>query len=388
MISDRPVPPADSGAVAYAAPRRRDRLRIAHICESGEPGGAERMILQLAEEQRRRGHDVLPLGPDNADPWLRRELQRAGFEPETFPVRRAADPVCLATIVRLLRRHRIDVVHSHAFFAAVYGGAAAWLLRKPHVITMHGSRYYLHRRHRRLALRWSARRSRAVVGVSAASAAELVAGVGLPPSAVQVVYNGVPRSAGDRERGRRALGVSAEEMLVVAIGSLFPVKGHSVLVRALAQLGNAGGAPAWRAAIAGIGGEERALRALIDATGLNDRIALLGFRDDVPDLLAAADVYAMPSLYEGSPLALMEAMFAGKAIVASAVGGIPELVTDGCEAVLTPPGDVTALAGVLQSLLNDPERRMRMGAAAQRRAESTFTLERMTDDYERLYAGM
>jgi glycosyltransferase involved in cell wall biosynthesis len=362
-------------------------MRIAQVCESGEPGGAETMMLQLAEELRRRGHEVLPLGPENADPWLHAEFRRAGFEPATFPVRGPADPACLAAITRFLHRRRVDVVHSHAFFAAVYGGAAAWLLRKPHVITMHGSRYYLNRRRRRAALRWSARRSRAVVAVSSATAAELAAGIGLPPTAVRVVYNGVPYRPGDRTRMRRELGLAPDELFIVAIGSLFPVKGHVVLLRALAALGDAADAPRWRAAIAGIGGEEGALRAFIDDHRLGDRVSLLGFRSDVPDVLAAADVYAMPSLYEGAPLGLMEAMFAGKAIAASAVGGIPELVSHGREALLTPPGDAGALAASLRSLLPDPERRARLGRAAQRRAASQFTLERMTDEYERLYVG-
>jgi glycosyltransferase involved in cell wall biosynthesis len=364
---------------------REARLRIALLCESGEPGGAERMLLQLAEELRRRGHDVLPLGPVGADPWLHTEFRRSGFEPATFPVRGPADPVCFATIVRLLRGHRIDVVHSHAFFAAVYGGAAAWLLRKPHVITMHGSRYYLRRRRRRAALRWSARRSRAFVGVSSAMAAELAAALALPPAAVNVVYNGVPHQPGDRGRVRRELGLGPDELLVVAVGSLFPVKGHAVLMRALARLRDVADVPPWRAAIAGTGGEEAALRTLIGEHCLGDRVSLLGFRSDVPDVLAAADVYVMPSLYEGAPLALMEAMFAGKAIAASAVGGIPELVSHDREALLTPPGDSAELATSLRSLLCDPERRGRLACAAQRRAASRFTLERMTDEYERLY---
>ena len=328
------------------------------------------MMLQLAEELRRRGHDVLPIGPADADPWLHGEFRRSGFEPATFSMRAPADPGCLATIVRLLHGHRVDVVHSHAFLAAVYGGAAAWLLRKPHVITMHGSRYYLDRRRRRVALRWSARHSRAVVGVSSATAAQLVTGLGLPPSAVRVVYNGVAYQPGDRGRQRRELGLSASELLVTAVGSLFPVKGHAVLLRALRQLRDAEGVPPWRAVIAGIGGEQATLQEYIDQHRLADRVTLLGFRADVPDLLAATDVYVMPSLYEGSPLALMEAMFAGRAIAASRTGGIPELVSHDAEALLTAPGDERALAASIHTLLCDADRRARLGRAAQASARA------------------
>jgi glycosyltransferase involved in cell wall biosynthesis len=364
----------------------QQRMRIALVYESGEPGGAERMLLQLADRLRARGHYVLPVGPDDTDPWLHTELQQAGFEPATFHIRGPADPTCLATIIWHLRRHRIDVVNSHAFFAAVYGGAAAWLLRTPHVITMHGSRYHTRQQRRRTALRWSAKRSRAIVGVSAATASELADGLGLPRSAVQVVYNGVPNQPGDRERVRRELGLNPDEQLIVAVGSLFPVKGHAVLLRALELLRH-DDVRGWRAAIAGIGGEEHSLRHFIDARSLDDRVTLLGFRRDVPDLLAAADIYVMPSLYEGSPLSLMEAMFAGKAIAASATGGIPELVSNAEEALLTNPGDASELAASLRLLLADPALRARLGVAARRRAASQFTLDRMTDEYEQLYAA-
>jgi glycosyltransferase involved in cell wall biosynthesis len=345
------------------------------------------MMLQLAEELRERGHGVLPIGHADGDPWLATQFRAAGFEPATYSLRTPADPACLARVVGLLRRHQIDVVHSHEFFASVYGGAAAWLLRKRHVITMHGSRYYMARRVRRIALRWSARRSHAMVAVSSATAGELTAALRLPPGTVRVVYNGVPHHQGDRTVVRREFGLGDGELLVVAVGSLFPVKGHIVLLRALAQLANAADIPPWRVAIAGIGGEEAALRAFIDEHGLGGRVTLLGFRGDVPDLLAAADVYAMPSLREGSPLALMEAMFAGKAIAACAVGGIPELVSHDVEAVLTTPGNASELAASLRSLLSSPELRARLGRAAHRRAASKFTLDRMTDEYERLYAG-
>jgi glycosyltransferase involved in cell wall biosynthesis len=363
------------------------KLRVALFCESGEPGGAERMMLQLAEQLRERGHEILPLGPEDGDPWLATQYRAAGFDPATYSLRSAADPLCLAQVMRTLRRHRIDVVHSHDYFAAVYGAAAAWLLRKPHVITMHGTRYYTERPHRRVALKWGATHSRALVGVSAATADELATTLRLPRSAVRVIYNGVTARAGNGEAVRRELQLREEERLVVAVGSLFPVKGHVVLLRALRRLANDDGVPPWRAAVAGIGGEEGALRTFIAEHGLTDRVHLLGLRSDVPDLLAAADVYAMPSLSEGSPLALMEAMFAGTAIVASRTGGIPELVSDDDDALLTPPGDDAALAAALGRLLSDADLRVRLGAAARRRAQSRFTNERMTDEYERLYVG-
>jgi glycosyltransferase involved in cell wall biosynthesis len=368
--------------MAYAA-----RLRIALLCESGEPGGAESMMLELGKDLRARGHEVLPIAPANGDPWLATQFRLSGFEPETFSVRAAADPVALARVTRVLQRHRVDVVHSHDYYAAVYGATAAWLLGKPHVITMHGTRYHVGRARRRFALRWSAMHSRALVGVSSATATELATELRLPRASVRVVYNGVTHRPGDRERVRRELNLPPDGLLILAVGSLFPVKGHIVLLKALAELAKGADAPRWKAAIAGSGREEAALRGFIGQRGLSDRVHLLGFRTDVPDLLAAADVYALPSLSEGTPLALLEAMFAGRAVVASRVGGIPELVGHHEEALLARPGDPSDLAESLMALLADAGLRARLAEAARRRAESRFTLERMTDEYERLYAG-
>jgi glycosyltransferase involved in cell wall biosynthesis len=363
------------------------KLRIALMGETGGPGGAERMMLQLAEELRRRGHEVFPIGPARRDPWLRTQFRERGFEPNTFDIRGQIDPLGLAQIVRLLRRLRVDVVHTHEFQMSVYGGLAAWLQGTPFVITMHGGRYYAERLRRRLALRWSVRRCRALVGVSAATAAELVARLGVPASAVQVVHNGVRYRAGDPSKLRAELGIAPEELLVVAVGNLYPVKGHAGLLDALSILDRGPDEAPWRLAIAGRGKEEDTLRRMIASRGWERRVHLLGYREDIADVIAAADVFAMPSLSEGLPLALVEAMFAAKPIVASRIGGVPEVVSDGVEALLTPPGDAATLAARLRHLLSSAELRSRLGRSARQRASERLSAERMTDAYERLYAG-
>src|SRR5262249_21470882 len=116
------------------------------------------------------------------------------------------------------------------------------------------------------------------------------------------------------------------------------------------------------------------------------RVHFLGHREDVPDILAAADVWVMPSLSEGLPLALLEAMFAGKAIAASAVGGIPEVIVAEQHGLLVPPRDPMALAASLGRLLGSAELRATLGRAAKERATTQFSVAHMTDDYERLYA--
>ena len=345
------------------------------------------MMLQLAAELRARGHEVVPIGPAWRNPWLRTQFQQLGFEPRTYTLRGPLDPLCLAEIVGHLRRTGADVVHAHEFFAAIYGGAAAHVLRRPHVITMHGGRYYAERAYRRAALRWSAGRSHALVAVSQATASDLAATLELPLSSVGVIENGIRHQPGDPSRVRAELGVRPDELLIVAVGNLYPVKGHAVLLRALARLDEMGGLPPWRLAIAGRGEEERSLRAFVEERRWEGRVHLLGFREDVDDVLAAADVFALPSLSEGLPLALAEAMWGSKAIVASRTGGIPEVVTDGAEGLLAVPGDESGLADQLRALLGDPALRARLGRAARDRAAARLSVERMTDEYQRLYVA-
>jgi glycosyltransferase involved in cell wall biosynthesis len=268
---------------------------------------------------------------------------------------------------------------------AVYGAAAARLVRRPHIITMHGGGYFAGAWRRRIALRWAAKRSHATITVSATLRTDLAAALRLTPTSFRVIRNGVPVCSGSPEAFRRELAIGPHESLVLAIGNLYPVKGHMVLLQAMKLLDGHSGLPPWHLAIAGRGDEERTLRSFAAAHGLADRLHLLGYRDDIVDLLAAADVFALPSLSEGIPLALLEAMFAGKAIVASAVGGVPEVVTEGREAILIPPSDPETLAAGLAQLLQDHEYRRSLGAAARQHARQEFSLAAMVDRYETVY---
>ena len=381
----RPTPARGVGSIAPLRSERRSGLGIALLIESDGPAGAERMLLQLAVALRDRGHAVCPVGPGNGCGWLASEFRRRGFTPELFVIRRPVDWRCLLGLVTTLRRRRVELVHSHEFSMAVYGAAAARLLGRPHVITMHGGRYFADRWSRRVALRWATARSAAAVAVSAALQADLATVLRLPRATFRVLHNGIRPDVGSPEGVRHELGIAADEPLIVAIGNLYPVKGHLVLLQAVRALRDDPRFARCHVVIAGQGGEEAGLRAYAAAQGLASCVHLLGYRSDVADLLAAADVFALPSLGEGVPLALLEAMFAGKGIVASAVGGVPEVVTSEREGVLVPPADPRSLATALARLLVDRALRRRCGAAARQRAEQAFSIDTMVDGYERLY---
>jgi glycosyltransferase involved in cell wall biosynthesis len=192
-----------------------------------------------------------------------------------------------------------------------------------------------------------------------------------------------------RAAGRARLPVG-HAPLVMIVGHLSAVKGYPVFLRAAAALR----AQHPDCHFAALGGETVAdgylahLQAEADALGIGDRMHFLGFRDDVPEVMAAADVIVLPSWSEGLPLAVLEAMACGKPVVATPVGGVGRAVVEGVTGVLVPPGEPATLAGAISRLLVDPVAASRMGAEGRRRAESRYSLERFTRSVEQLYESL
>ncbi|HWN82076.1 MAG TPA: glycosyltransferase [Candidatus Udaeobacter sp.] len=381
-----PLARADLGernAPAATAPRPARPRHVLQLIETGGPGGAERVLVSLtaalaAEPGFRASAGLLKAG------YVADELARRGLPQTQFRIRRALDPGLVMALARHLRQAEVDLVHAHEFTMNVYGAAAAWMARVPAILTVHGRGYYAEAGRRLLALRLAARSGAIVVAVSSDIQRFLGSEVGIP--GVRLVPNGIDLArpaSGDRARGRQALGIGPEAIVIGNIGNLYPVKGHRVLLAALAELG-----PEVHVAIAGRGKEAEPLRALAAELGIAARVHFLGYRDDTPDLLAAWDIYALPSLFEGQSLALIEAMAARLPIVATAVGGNPEVLgPKEVTGLYAPPEDPTALAAELRRLIADPALRARLGAAALERARTEFSLAAMLERYRALYAA-
>lgn len=370
-------------------PTPLDRLRgvrIAHLIETDGPGGAERTVVNIASGLQAAGSENLVILPANGEGWLARELADTGVAIEYFRLDRPLSPACARWLAATLRRYRAAVAHSHEFSMAVYGGWAAWRSGIPHVITMHGSRYYAGRLGRRLAMRIAVAASGKLVAVSKQLASHLSADLWLRASRVSVVANGVQSRPIVDSSLRAELGLAHDDRLLLTIGNLYPVKGHRVLLTALALLRER--QPTVHVALAGRGELAHELQTSAAQQQLGDRVHFLGLRSDIPNLLAGADIFVLPSLSEGLPLALLEAMFAGRPIVATSVGEVPTALGEGAAGLLVEPGDPAALAAALHRLLSDPKEAERLGQQAARRAETLYEVSQMVAEYARIYGDL
>jgi glycosyltransferase involved in cell wall biosynthesis len=286
------------------------------------------------------------------------------------PISLWRDPAGLVELVRLLRRERPDIVHAGSSKAGVLGRLAAVLAGVPvRIFTVHGWAFAAHSGLSSRLYRFADRAVEPLTTVTiCVSEHEREAGLAagtcasertvVIPNAVDVA--GAPRSS-SAPRGRP---------LILAVGRLKAPKDFSTLVRALGRLPS----DSFDALIVGDGPDRPRLEDEIRALGLAGRVAFAGERRDVPELLAGADVFVLPSRSEGHPVSLLEAMAAGVPVVASRVGGVPEQIADGATGLLVEPGDSAALAAALRRLTADPSLRRRLGAAGRLRAERAFDL--------------
>jgi glycosyltransferase involved in cell wall biosynthesis len=348
------------------------RTRVLHVITSLAVGGAERIVLSTA-----RG-----VAPDRfehmiccfTEPGPLADEARAIGVPVYclggFPG--LSHPVTFARLVRLVRGLAPAIVHTQLQAPNLYGRVAAWLARVPVVIATEQN-VYPHKRRRHIVVeRRLAAVTDVLVAVSRGVQQFLAAQLRIDPARIRVVPNGVApvleSPASVAELRRRVDGAGP---VIATVASLTPKKGHEHLLRAVARLRARGVAAA--VLLAGDGPLRPQLEALAGELGLAESVQFLGNVPRAGDVLAVADLFVLPSLVEGMPLALLEAMSAGKAAIATSVGGIPEVIQPDVNGLLVPPADETALANAIARLLGSRELRQRFGAEARRTVERGYT---------------
>lgn len=297
----------------------------------------------------------------------------------------------LATSLRLRRVlgvERPDVLHTHGWDADMIGGLAVRGKRIRHVMHLHVLPQWLGRRslsrpfRRVLTSAVRARRGTRIIAVSDAVRRQWAEGLGWPSDGITVVRNGVdtrrfsPEARAYRsEHGAATLGLASR---------LVEGKGVEVALQALAALGRQGMRP--RFLVAGDGKLRHHLERFARELGVWDQVAFLGHVEDMPSFYRSIDIFLLPSMSEGMPLTVIEAMASGCAAVCTPVGGVPELIEDGRHGRLVPVGDEAALTAVLTELLHNPEVIGRLGSSAARRMAHDFSLERVADGVVAAYA--
>lgn len=356
-------------------------LRVGHL--TGEAGfsGGEVQLFHLVEGLRKRNHHSVVLCPLGSRSEA--EARRRGIETHPVRVRNEWSLRCLASVRRELSRLAPDIVHLHTGHATWLGGLAARGLGLPAVTTRRMDRPVKRNLRTRILYGLCVQRA---VAISPAVARQLADG-GVPTQMIQVVASAVDPDAllpqSSRSATRRALGTSDTRACLLTAATLVPRKGVDLLLLATAELVRRGLDPElW---IAGEGPERRRLQRLAQRLGLGERARFLGARSDVPDLLAACDVFALASRQEGLGVAVLEALALARPVVATRAGGLCDALRHEETGLLVPPEDPLALAAALERLLRDrlaAEALARRGPAA---VASGFSLERMVEAYERIY---
>lgn len=357
-------------------------MRILHLDTERTWRGGEAQLLHLAEGLAGRGHVCIVAGPP-ASPLLKRAVEK-GLRTEGVSMPSEWSPTAVWRIARILKRERMDVIHMHTSHACTLGGWAARLAGVPaRVISRRVDFSVRPNPFRKLKYQWGVDR---IVAISEGVRDVLIKD-GLDPGRIEVIRSGIDPRPFDPDyppsEPRKEFGIPDPSPVIGCVAHLADHKGHRYLVEAAVRV--AAEIPDVRFLLVGEGELRPKIELQIKELNLERHVILTGFRNDVPRLLAAMDIVVMASHLEGLGTSLLDAMAMARPVVATRVGGIPEIVMDGITGRLVPPRDPAALAGALIDLIRRPAERTEMGRAGRERMLSSFSAEAMVAATESLY---
>ena len=363
-----------------ATPRK---THIQHVVLSLQPGGLENGVVNVA---------------NGLDPARFQSsvccLKRAGgfasrLDRESVPVfemesRGGNDLLLPLKLARLFRRTKVDIVHTRNAEAFFYGFLGAKLAGVGAIVHSEHGRTFHDRRIRFWTQRFFSRYTDNIFALSAQLKRDLVTYVGIPGHRIGVQYNGVDLkrfSVSNANKIRAQLGLATGNIIIGSVGRLVPVKNYQLLLQAVHSLGMENVV----VLLVGDGPERLVLQELAKRLGIEGRVHLLGHRDDVEALIGVMDVFVLPSVSEGMSNTMLEAMAAGVAVVASNVGGNPEIVRNGIDGLLFESNDMVGLSSRLKSLIGDPSLMAAIGLAGRERVVREFSIDAMIARYEKVY---
>ena len=354
-------------------------LRVVHVAKASGISGSENHLLLLLPALRERGFEVELVMLHEGEPGaaeLARRLEASGVPVERVPLGSAASPLAFRRLLGIVRSRRPDILHTHLVHADFHGLVAGRLARVPVLVsTKHGFNAFRDRRLFGLADRAVGSLADVHIAISAGLARYLAEREAFDVERFEIVHYGIePGPPPPPPPGAPRLAI---------VGRLIPIKGHDTLLRALAAVRS--DLPGVTLEIAGDGALEADLRATVNRLGLGDLVTFLGLVPQVAAVFERAEVVVVPSLGEGFGMVALEAMERGRPVIASAVGGLPEIVDDGRTGLLVPVSDTDALAEAIRGLAGDTTRTAAFGAAGRERALTEFSQERCTDRTAELY---
>ncbi len=364
-----------------------EKFRILHTESSRGLGGQEYRILAEAKAMGLRGHDVVIAAPGNSQ--LANLAKEGGLHCESIPVGMSGWGRLVPLFLKLLVKHKIQIVHTHgsqdSWTASIAGRLSS--LRPIIIRTRHKSTPVSVSFRHDVLYRYL---PHAVFTTGEAVRQQLITQNRLRPDAVFSIPTGVDMKnfqLGEScAKVKTDLGILMEQPVVGTVSFLRPEKGLNVLIDALSLLQKE--FPTVCCVIVGTGNEYEKLLARIRQKKLDEAVILAGFRKDIPELLSTMDVFVLPSLEEGMPQSLLQAMAMERAVVASSVGGVPEVIRDGQTGFLVTSQDSGALAEKIGILLRDPDQRKVFGQAGRLAIADSYSLDAMLQKTEQLYSHL
>lgn len=366
------------------------RIAVLHFANEPVRGGAEEHMLTLLKRlDRARFRPMLAAHPQLVE-MLRPDLPT---DVDTIPItlRSPGDIGSAWRLIRLLVALHVDVLHSHMFQTSRFASPLGWLAGVPVIIETPHVREYWRRgwiKGNYVVDRFVSRFVTAYIAVSAANAKYLANEKRLPANKIVTVRNGVPVERFDPDRipppaMRRSLNIAEDAPVVIVLARLEPQKGHRILLDAWKSVVES--FPKARLVCVGHGQLRDELQARVAALGTTASVLFVGYQSNVPDWLALADFTVLPSFYEGLPLAAIESLAGGRAVVATAVDGTTEVVVDGETGLLVPPGEPAPLSAAICRLLGSPKLKRSLGRAGRQLVEEHFSEWRQVAETEALY---
>ncbi|MDD4994915.1 MAG: glycosyltransferase [Patescibacteria group bacterium] len=358
---------------------KRDKIKIIQVITTLGYGGAERLVLDLVSKLDKNIFEVRVVSMVRGGN-LEKDFIAAGIRPLVLVKRTRLGLGVFLSLYLLFKKEKPAIVHTHLFGADIWAGLAARFAGVPAIVKTEHNLNLNEGMLKKIIKKMTVGIFKKIIAVSPAVADYAVVHEGAPRNKIKIIYNGIDFSRFSKKEKQNF----SSPPVLINVARLEPQKGHEYLVRALYKIKDT----PWMLWLVGEGALREKIIADVRGLGLEDRIELLGARQDVPSLLAQADIFIFPSLWEGMGLAAIEAAASGLPIIASAVGGLADIFQDKKNALLVPPRDEAALAKAIEWMIEHPSEALFMAREAKDYTEKEFSIQKMAYEYQSLYTKL